>query len=185
MTAGRKIILALAAMMLMNFGAGHLTAAGAAGGSCGDMKGEILEYGIARGVVEKAPKSADTSAGTAAGGSPTMTKIQFLETTERIPLRDGVIMLLKYRLSNLPAGIPVIIREEKTHPATQNPDGRSVDHVLIRQMKARFRGESFIDSAFLRFSDKYPSEMIPGAWQILVRVNDCTLVAKSFLAYRP
>ena len=178
MKAGRKIMLGLTAIMLMNFGAGQSTAAV---GSCGDMKGEILQYGIAKGISEKATKTS----GAAAGGSPTMTKIQFLKTTDRIPLRDGIIMLVKYRLSNLPAGIPVIIREEKTHPATQNPDGRSVDHVLIRQMKAKFRGESIVESAFLRFSDKYPSEMIPGAWQIVVKVNECTLVAKSFLAYRP
>ena len=161
MTAGRKIILALAAMMLMNFGAGHLTAAGAAGGSCGDMKGEILEYGIARGVVEKAPKSADTSAGTAAGGSPTMTKIQFLETTERIPLRDGVIMLLKYRLSNLPAGIPVIIREEKTHPATHNPDGRSVDHVLIRQTMPQLSPTSSFAPSSSSFSNRLRFSRLP------------------------
>jgi len=166
----------LAAMLLFPW---PVVAADQLRGTCAGVTGEVLDAGLARGELVKETASPNAPSGV----DWQMTNIRLVERTNRIPLTDGSIMLVSYRLSGLPVGQPINIRTVVEFPPMIDTNGRSKTK---EEGTLKLSGNSDkTGQEYWTFASKYPLEMVSGLWAFNYFYKDCQLFRKEFQAFKP
>ena len=149
-------------------------------GKCGTLSANVTESGIAAIEVEG---YAAPSAGTLSHNVRAKS-LRYLDRTDRIPLRVGVVMAMDYEVSGVPGDRVVTLHNVKRYPLMTAPDGRTSTQssatVNARSSNGRWRGRQY-----WVFEQEYPFELVPGIWTFQVFHENCLLLEKTFTAVRP
>jgi hypothetical protein len=151
-------------------------------GKCANVRGEVTEYGHARGELQQ--EVSDQQHSGAAGVIWVMKNIHLVEKTDRIPIASGNMILVRYRLSGLEHGIPIKINTVTTFPPMIGPDGRSSTKT---EGNVNVSGDTpvFNGSSYWTFDVKYPYEFVVGRWSFSYSYGGCLLMKKDFETIKP
>ena len=142
-------------------------------------RGKATRYGLFR---ERGRGSARKDESTSTGKLIRRPKLQFVEQTERIPLRRGVYFGYKYWLKIEPDQTRANLRRILIHPEMLMPDGSRVSR---SERALRKRTTHGIVTALDVYALSEDYELVEGDWTFQLWYKDDLLVEQTFTTYWP
>ena len=149
-----------------------------------EMKGP---YGVIKnyGVIDNKSKSPNVIKDKASPSGETrkykFKDLQFLETTNKIPVRKGIRFGLSYEFRNLPVDKYVNFNLKVTHPKMQRPDGQiTTEETYDRKLPVK-NGQAYGGIAWLL---KYNYELLPGEWGFEYIYEGKSILFHKFILYK-
>jgi hypothetical protein len=144
------------------------------------LKGHISRPGLYR-LVRSGGVIDDPGTGT--GKSTVKPVVEFVRSTQRIPLIKGGQMYLQYRIWPLPAQPAYVdLRRVLRHPQMTLPDG-SLSTGSDYMIKGRINSNQVIAYTGYGLDEDY--ELVEGDWVFEIWYQDKKLIEQTFTTYRP
>ena len=145
----------------------------------GIPRGKATQYGLFR---ERGRGWARQDKNTSTGKLIRNAKLEFVEQTERIPLRKGVYFGYKYWLKIEPDKSRADLRRVLMHPEMTLPDGTRVSR---SERAIRKRTTHGIVTALDGYALSEDYELVEGDWTFQLWYKDDLLVEQAFTTYWP
>lgn len=146
------------------------------------IRGSIFEYGLAHG--DLGTNGFDEQGDTYAN----YTNIEIFEKTTNIPLKDGNIMYIKYKIYNIPESdnsqnsslgpFYLIVK----NPPFKYPNGR-IYNSTKRAFYLSYGQKEYISDYYWAFLDKFSFEMVSGEHVFQIFYKTCLLAEQKFRTY--
>lgn len=141
--------------------------------------GRVIKYGIYELIrTGRLVDNPDTSTGKAHSSST----IQFIEQTDRIPIRKGNYFGFQSRIEPLPGVSFVKLKKVVTHPEMILPDGSRKSGYEVDEIKKVSSGVAFATSGYSLDEDY---ELVAGEWIFQYWIEDRMLIEQKFHTHWP
>jgi len=141
--------------------------------------GRVIKYGLYEVLrTGRLVDNPDTSTGKAHSSST----IQFIEQTDRIPIKMGNYFGFQSRIEPLPGVSFIKLKKVVTHPEMVLPDGSKKSGYEVVEIKKVSSGVAFTTSGYSLDEDY---ELVEGEWTFQYWLEDKMLIEQKFHTYWP
>lgn len=164
-------------IFLVPLAAAFTTLAAQTAQSPSTLKGEIIEFGTYHGIGDK---TVTNNANSPTGITTNWKQVEFIDHTDKIPLRKDTWFGYRYKLTGFANDDQVTLRKHVTHPPFKNHKGEMETEYTLTSKHKPMNGNLTLTSGYGLGGNALTA---PGKWTFEIWVEDQKLVSKSFTTF--